>query len=702
MKNAKAFVRQMSLNLNRRVSSRFRYIGQSIGTSTKDISGDFYEQTRLRQHHSCVRQIRCFSKLRGDTSFGDILNQELLTPDLDDVQNFKTSEDMDFYDPLTVNYYPAQEDEDENEEIEVARRQAIRDEIDSRTGRLWKDRWELTDEDWSSGKSFDDLPVWTEELCSRVSRERVVVYPDGVPTLSKLSSLALPPPSLPPPALGNPKPYVKHRKKIIFDAIYARVQQFAEPHVEKILAMDDWDAKQKAVDDLFEQVHDELKKADNDDDDYVQIVLGSQPNFPLLVEQALEKYLRKVVHDEKASFQVESKAGSQDEEEKKVLDETAVPIFMDLMKAKDPSLDEKGIPKILHPLSSHKRDGSGRMVEEWELAANVKTRRIMIRQCTRDIAHALDQCTGSRVFVTGRKGAGKTAALAGIVASARESGHIVLYLPDGDRLRKHGFYVEVNNHVQGAQEKLFDIPMLSKEVCSQLHQSHSKDMDGLTVEKETLEKFMSKDQLKKLDGFKEYAQPDGSMLISDLLKIGGENVALAAGCYSAAIDTLMAQTSKPFTVVMDQFNCYYDYGHYFHGEYDKLAKKAIPLDKITLFRPLIQAVGVIKTDDEELLPIEPKPIKRGGIVVGITQSHAVANRFTTELTSAIKESNAKVVDVPQYSAIEVDHILANFEIIGIGRLRFDRGETVMNKQEVAYLRMVSGGLGQSLLDACII
>lgn len=374
---------------------------------------------------------------------------------------------------------------------------------------------------------------------------------------------------------------------------------------------------------------------------------------------------------------------------------------MDLMKAKDASLDEKGIPKVLHPLTSHKRDGTGRMVEEWELAANVKTKRIMIRQCTRDIAHALDQCNGSRVFVTGRKGAGKTAALAAIVASARESGHIVLYLPDGDRLRKHGFYVEVNNHVQGAKEKLFDIPMLSKEVCSQLCQSHAKDMGGITVAKETLEKFMSKDQLKKLSNFTENAADDGSVLLGDLLKVGGENAPLAAGCYGAAIDTLMTQTSKPFTVVMDQFNCYYDYGHYFHGEYDKFAKRSIPLDKITLFRPLIHAVGVVKSDDHSFSAIEPKPITRGGIVVGITQSHAVANRFTTELTSAIKESNAKVVDVPQYSAIEVDHILANFEIIGIGRLRFDRGESVMDKHEVAFLRMVSGGLGQPLLDACV-
>ena len=47
----------------------------------------------------------------------------------------------------------------------------------SRKGRLWQDPWELTDDDWGSGKAYDDLPDWTEELCSRVSLERVKVFP---------------------------------------------------------------------------------------------------------------------------------------------------------------------------------------------------------------------------------------------------------------------------------------------------------------------------------------------------------------------------------------------------------------------------------------------------------------------------------------------------------------------------------------------
>jgi hypothetical protein len=100
---------------------------------------------------------------------------------MEDIQDLKTGEGMEFFDALSDDdgYYPASSAgaEDEIEEIEEMKRQAVRDEIDSRKGRLWEDRWALTDEDWSSGKSFDDLPDWTEEICSRVSRERVKVHP---------------------------------------------------------------------------------------------------------------------------------------------------------------------------------------------------------------------------------------------------------------------------------------------------------------------------------------------------------------------------------------------------------------------------------------------------------------------------------------------------------------------------------------------
>ena len=528
---------------------------------------------------------------------------------------------------------------------------------------------------------------------------------DGVPTLGVLASCPLPPSSPPHPALGDPKPYVKHRKNAMYKRISNAVEKFAEPKMETILAINDWNAKQDAIDDLFEQVHDAVKNGGEDKDDYLSVVLASQPTFAKLVEKALEDYLRKVVKDEKMSVgQTEEESVPQ--EETIVADEEAVPMFMDLMKAKDSALDDDGVPKLVYPLKKHPHDGAGRMIEEWELSANQKTRRIMSRQCIREIARALDETQGedskqgSRVFVTGRKGAGKTAALAAIVASARMSGHVVLYLPDGDRLRKQGFYLEPNNHRNTAEGKLFDLPLLSKEVCGQLMESHSKDLKGMIATKECLQKCMPDDTITKVLKNVENQNEDGSIALNDLLKVGNDNVGLASACYSAVMDTMMTQSAKPFTIVMDEFNCLYDHGQYFHQDYDPEVEKSIPLNKITLFQPLLDAMGVEKADDGSYFAKEPMPMKRGGIVAGVTESHAVARQFTLDLTQVVTESGATVVDVPQYSTLEVDHILANFEIEGIGRLRFDRGATVMDKQEVAYLRMVSGCVGQPLLDAC--
>jgi len=613
--------------------------------------------------------------------------------ELSEIQDLKTEE-----------YYPVvEEDEGEADEIEEARKQAIRDGLDSKTGRIWQDRWEITDEDWSAGKAFDDLPQWNEEICSRVSRERVQVHQDGVPTLQALASLPLLPSPPLHPALGDPKLYVKHRKNAIFNAIYDAVATFAEPKVEKIFAMSDWNEKQDAIDDLFEQVHDALKKTSDDGDDYISVVLGSQPTFPKLVEHALEDYLRSVRSNEKATFEEtkDQKENDDDDDDDSHPEESGVPIFMDLMKAEGSALDSEGVPKLIHPLKKHPNDGAGRMLEEWELSANEKTRRIMIRQCTREIGLTLNETNGSRVFVTGRKGAGKTAVLASIVASARQSGHIVLYLPDGDRLRKNGFYIEPNNHRMTEEGKLFDLPLLSQEVCGQLMESHSKDFEGMTVSKENIQNILSADQMKKLLKAIESADEDESIALKDLLKVGSENVGFAAACYSAAVDTLMSQTSTPFTIVVDQFNCFYDHGHYFHGDYDRDGIKSIPMDRITLFKPLVDAMGLVKNDAGDLIIKDPTLMKVGGFVAGITESHAVPRQCTKDLIGAIENTGATIVDVPQYSPLEVEHILANFEIIGIGRLRFDRGETVMNNQEVAYLRMVSGAVGQPLLDACV-
>lgn len=123
-------------------------------------------------------QRRFVSKMREPVSQIPDLDEDYIDDYMVDGNDIKTAEDMDFYDALTDEYFPSDEvDEMKEAEEEEARRQGIRDELDSRKGRLWQDPWEITDDDWGSGKAYDDLPDWTEELCSRVSLERVKVFP---------------------------------------------------------------------------------------------------------------------------------------------------------------------------------------------------------------------------------------------------------------------------------------------------------------------------------------------------------------------------------------------------------------------------------------------------------------------------------------------------------------------------------------------
>jgi hypothetical protein len=65
------------------------------------------------------------------------------------------------------------------------------------------------------------------------------------------------------------------------------------------------------------------------------------------------------------------------------------------------------------------------------------------------------------------------------------------------------------------------------------------------------------------------------------------------------------------------------------------------------------------------------------------------------------DSHMYVADIPRFSNLEVDHIMAHFESIGFGKLRLDQGETVTNPQEVAYLRVLSSNNAQELMNACV-
>lgn len=196
--------------------------------------------------------------------------------------------------------------------------------------------------------------------------------------------MPLPPPACPHPGLGKAKAYAAHRKHVHFEQISGKVERMAESKVKEILLLPTWDEKQDAVDELFESLEVELKEKEE--------ILGKHPDFGDWVERSLQKYL--------STF---NKDGSQSKEESRA--EEMAPLFMDCFSPNDEP--DQLVPSILSPLKPHPNDGPGRMVEEWELAANTKTKRILIREPTKTIAKVLEGNDASRIYVYGRRGVGK-------------------------------------------------------------------------------------------------------------------------------------------------------------------------------------------------------------------------------------------------------------------------------------------------------
>jgi Mitochondrial ribosomal death-associated protein 3 len=454
----------------------------------------------------------------------------------------------------------------------------------------------------------------------------------------------------------------------------------AKDRVEAIAKMSEWEDKQDAVDELFETTVVKLKNQ--------EAILGMHPDFPRWVERGLEEYLHSVNRPGKTAEDLDS--GNDDGD--------VHPVFMDCYNADDG--EEVVVPTILNPLQPHRHDGPGRMVEEWELSAHKKTKRILLRESTRSVARILEENAASRIYVHGRRGTGKTAVLASIVASARKSGCIVLYLPDGDRLRKNGFFVTPNAQREG----MFDLQNLSQEACDQLLSTHGNDIEGMEASQETMEKYFKDTQLKRVTDY-----DGGAMPLVGLLRYAQERKIHAPMCYSVVVDRLMHQEEKPFLMVLDEYNCYYDQGHYFHMAYDESVREAIPYEKINLFEHAMEAMSLSIHGDADDKIAPPQLMKRGAIIVSTTESHAVPRKVTTGLTECATRGSLNsdapipihVVEVPRFSDVEAEHILANFEAIGLGKLRLDRGDTIMNEQEVAFLKMSSGCIGQELLNLSV-
>ena len=490
-------------------------------------------------------------------------------------------------------------------------------------------------------------------------------------------------------------------------------------------------AHQESVDALFEALQEEAKVDPSMD------ILSKHPAFGSWVDRGLEEYLR-AAQKEVLVASSENQSEGENEEETKASEETEetvvatetsaetetesitflnkTPVFMDCYDSSE--ADESGIgpmvPSILSPLGPHRHEGPGRMVEEWELSAHASTKRIMLRKSTQNVASVLtdDSVVGPKIYVHGKQGVGKSAVLASIVASARKSGALVLYLPDGDRLRKNGFFITPSTHPD--RIGMFDLQDLSKEALQQLVESPGarEQMEGMVADRETLNSYFKETQFQKLDEFMtNKAKEDGSLSLLDLIEYSQENKKHAPMCYSVVVNRLMNQSDTKFMIVMDEFNCLYDKGHYFHMAYDEDVREAIPYHKINLFEPIMDAMGIStrsaeeEEDSKELSDSSTSSTfetSRTAVLVGTSESNAVSRSITSKLTeSAERTDSVSVIEVPRFSSLEADHILANFEATGVGKLRLDRGDTLMNQQEMEYLKMASGSIGQKLLDVSI-
>jgi hypothetical protein len=404
-----------------------------------------------------------------------------------------------------------------SEEIAYAeyqrKQQAIHDELDARTGRLWTESWTITDDEWMADETWEDIEEWKPSLATRKSLDSVRVYNinnntpttttatndddhgggsvRGVPTLNVLSTLALPT-SLPPhPGHGVPIIHATHRKKTIMRQLRTSIQIVIHDDILKIMNhMSTYDERQAAVDVLYETIQNKVREREP--------VLCKLPNFTQLVNEGLEDVLSMVQESITRQAKVEKKntkkkkkgmimktteldnekdiataattttttngvksvpaEGGDIQKQPLVVDENIIdvmgvnieppiPIFMDILAATrhlhtlqqeynkqydnkstssatgtSPPLlssdvaastppppppripppttntflattNDVNVPNLLYPLTNHPKMGVGRMVEEWQLAANKETKRIMIRDAMKEISSIVVNAT---------------------------------------------------------------------------------------------------------------------------------------------------------------------------------------------------------------------------------------------------------------------------------------------------------------------
>ena len=236
---------------------------------------------------------------------------------------------------------------------------------------------------------------------------------DGIPSFADICELSLAPPPPAHPGKGDAKSYVAYRKQALHDQVAKRVEALAQPRIVPIERLPTWEEKQDAIDELFESIEFQLKEEEE--------VLGKHPQFGEWVETSLEAYLERIQQPPPERQPAKAAGGdSSGTAETGATNGPALevpgaktgnkklqpgPVFIDLYDEKDG--EDVVVPSIVKPIKVHHRNGVGRMVEEWQLAGHSKTKRIMLRQSTQEIAKALISHESPRVFVTGDPGVGK-------------------------------------------------------------------------------------------------------------------------------------------------------------------------------------------------------------------------------------------------------------------------------------------------------
>lgn len=597
--------------------------------------------------------------------------------------------------PASMSQKNAEKESHEVSE-EEKKRLAIREELDNRKGRLFTDPYLIHDLDEymeEGGLALDDLPDWDESVVSALAKKNVKVFEGGVPTLEELSELPLPP-SVASHPVYNAQAYVKYYRKQEFKRIYKEVKKISKPRITKILALESDLERQEAIDLLYETIEEEMMEKEG-------VRLGDKARFSKLVERATMKVLmdtNRSIEEQNAIIEGESKVdGDVDAESKENSNkpetptaspmesidmDDAMPIFMDLYSTyESESSPNKEEEKNWFPVSGPARG----VPEEWELAAHKTTKRIMLRECMKTVADLIQKAVsmdkGTQICLTGPCGSGKSAALNAIVASARQSGHVVIFFPNGDSMTRMGFYIEPSP----VQEGKWDLPIMAQSVNEQLLEAHSSDLKDLSISRKDLEEkgYFTTEQL--ADVLKEISDETTDIPLIHILEKGRGEEKLATGAYRIAIDILLANPSLKFLFVVDEFNTYHDGGQYFHMNYDPYVKKPIPPPLISLFEPMLVPSPQLK------------------LLTAMTFSRNVPKKKDEELLKAIRANDdVTEIEVPRYSEIEVKTMISHYECVGLGRLRFDRGEVLENEQEVQYIKMVSGGVGRHFLDECIL